>query len=390
MKYLSVCSGIEAASVSWTPLGFTPVGFSEIEKFPSEVLKHHYPDITNYGDINEFREWKLPAKPEIIVGGTPCQAFSIAGKRGGLDDPRGQIMLRYLELIEHHRPRWIVWENVPGVLSSNKGRDFGTLLTSLGNLGYGWAYRILDAQWIRTQQHPGAVPQRRRRVFVVGCLGDVKRPAKVLFESQSLCRNSTPIRTQREAIAGGIKECTRVYDMQSLGQYGTDNVASTCKSRDYKDATDLITHIDPHSGSVAPTITASNDPSRSPQSTEITNQVVSVYYASMQVRRLTPIDFRNLKYHEGDVSGTMQSKSTGGYSLNYETGIQENMAVRRLTPKECERLQGFPDDYTRISWNGKSPDKCPDGPRYKALGNSMATNCMEWIGKRILEIDTRP
>lgn len=268
-------------------------------------------------------------------------------------------MLRYLELIEHHRPRWIVWENVPGVLSSNKGRDFGTLLTSLGNLGYGWAYRILDAQWIRTQQHPGAVPQRRRRVFVVGHLGDIKRPAKVLFESQSLCRNSTPIRTQRETIAGGIKEGTRVYDMQSLGEYGTDNVASTCKSRDYKDATDLITHIDP-----------------------ICKQT--------SVKRLTPIDFRNLKYHEGDVSGTMQSKSTGGYSLNYETGIQENMAVRRLTPKECERLQGFPDDYTRISWNGKSPDKCPDGPRYKALGNSMATNCMEWIGRRITEIDTRP
>lgn len=315
MNYLSVCSGIEAASVAWTPLGFTPVGFSEIEKFPSEVLKHHYPDITNYGDINEFREWKLPAEPEIIVGGTPCQAFSIAGRRGGLDDPRGQIMLRYLELIENKRPRWIVWENVPGVLSSNKGRDFGTLLTSLGNLGYGWAYRVLDSQWIRTQQHPGAVPQRRRRVFVVGHLGDVQRPAKVLFESQSLCRNSTPIRTQRETIAGGIKEGTRVYDMQSLGQYGTDNVASTCKSRDYKDATDLITHIDP----------------------------------------------------------------------SYKQTL-----VRRLTPKECERLQGFPDDYTRIPWNGKSADKCPDGPRYKALGNSMATNCMEWIGKRITEIDTRP
>lgn len=315
MKYLSVCSGIEAASVAWTPLGFTPVGFSEIEKFPSEVLKHHYPETTNYGDINEFRTWKLPAKPEIIVGGTPCQAFSIAGKRGGLDDPRGQIMLRYLELIEHHRPRWIVWENVPGVLSSNKGRDFGTLLTSLGNLGYGWAYRILDSQWIRTQQHPGAVPQRRRRVFVVGCLGDVQRPAKVLFESQSLCRNSTPVRTQRETIAGGTKRSPKEWPA---------NVASTLEAA----------------------------------------------FASKQ--------------------GLEDQHINGGAKLFVLDHFCEQTLVRRLTPKECERLQGFPDDYTRIPWNGKSADKCPDGPRYKALGNSMATNCMEWIGRKITEIDTRP
>ena len=190
MRYLSVCSGVEAASVAWHPLGWEPVGFSEIESFPAAVLAHHYPTVPNFGDLTKHETWPLASgSVELLVGGTPCQAFSVAGKRAGLDDPRGQLMLAYLDLAGRLRPRWIVWENVPGVLSSNGGRDFGAFLGGLEQLGYGWAYRVLDAQWVRTQRHPRAVPQRRRRVFVVGCLGDSASAAAVLFERESVQRN---------------------------------------------------------------------------------------------------------------------------------------------------------------------------------------------------------
>jgi len=146
LRYLSVCSGIEAASVAWHPLGWEPVAFSEIEKFPSAVLAHHYPTVPNLGDMTKFQEW--PDEPvELLVGGTPCQSFSVAGLRKGLEDPRGNLMLTYLAIAQRYRPRWLVWENVPGVLSSNGGRDFGTFLGALGEWGYGWAYRVLDAQW---------------------------------------------------------------------------------------------------------------------------------------------------------------------------------------------------------------------------------------------------
>jgi site-specific DNA-cytosine methylase len=202
MRYLSVCSGIEAASVAWHHLGWQPVGFSEIEPFPSAVLAHHYPNVPNYGDMTKHEQWPLgPGSIDLLVGGTPCQSFSVAGLRKGLHDPRGGLMLTYLEIARRLRPRWVVWENVPGVLSSNGGRDFGSFLGALGELGYGWAYRVLDAQWVRTQRHPRAVPQRRRRVFVVGCLGDGAAAAQVLFERESVCRDSAPRRAQGQGVA---------------------------------------------------------------------------------------------------------------------------------------------------------------------------------------------
>jgi DNA (cytosine-5)-methyltransferase 1 len=171
MNYLSVCSGIEAASVAWEPLGWTPVAFAEIEPFPSEVLAHHYPHVPNWGDMTKFKDWP-DAVPDVLVGGTPCQTFSVAGLRQGLADPRGNLMLVYLAILDRYRPEWMVWENVPGVLSSNEGRDFGAFLGGLGQLGYGFAYRVLDAQFVRVDGFGRAVPQRRRRVFVVGHLGD--------------------------------------------------------------------------------------------------------------------------------------------------------------------------------------------------------------------------
>ena len=220
MKYLSVCSGIEAASVAWHPLGWEAFAYSEIEKFPCAVLKHHYPETPNFGDMTKFKEWPH-ATIDVLVGGTPCQSFSIAGLRKGLDDPRGNLMLTYLAIADKYRPKWIVWENVPGVLSSNGGRDFGSLLGGLAKLGYGFAYRVLDAQYVRTDGHPYAVPQRRRRVFVVGHIGSWQRPAAVLFDRESLSGNPAPSRRAGQKATG--------FTASSFGQYseGVGTVRAT-------------------------------------------------------------------------------------------------------------------------------------------------------------------
>ena len=190
MRYLSVCSGIEAATCAWHPLGWEPFAFAEVEKFPSAVLAHHYPNVPNLGDMTKFQEWP-DATFDVLVGGTPCQSFSVAGLRKGLADPRGNLMLTYGAIAARYRPTWLVWENVPGVLSSNGGRDFGTFLGMLGELGYGFAYRVLDAQYF-------GVAQRRRRVFVVAHLGDWRRAAAVLFERHSLSGDTAPSREARK------------------------------------------------------------------------------------------------------------------------------------------------------------------------------------------------
>ena len=212
LRYLSVCSGIEAASMAWEPLGWQPAAFAEVEKFPSAILAHHWPQVPNMGDMNNHEQWDLPSI-DVLVGGTPCQSFSVAGLRKGLRDPRGGLMLTFLEIAQRRRPRWIVWENVPGVLSSHGGRDFGAFLGALGALGYGWAYRVLDAQWF-------GVAQRRRRVFVIANLGDDGAPAKVLFESESVRRNPAPSREAGERTAA-----TLVRGAKGSGGIGYDNQA---------------------------------------------------------------------------------------------------------------------------------------------------------------------
>ena len=165
MRYLSVCSGIEAASVAWESLGWTPVAFAEIERFPSQVLAHHFPGVPNLGDMTKYKDWDIDRDAvDLIVGGTPCQSFSVAGLRKGLEDPRGNLALTFIGMVDHYRPEWVIWENVPGVLSSSGGRDFGSFLGALGQLGYGFAYRVLDAQYF-------GVPITRKRVFVIGHIG---------------------------------------------------------------------------------------------------------------------------------------------------------------------------------------------------------------------------
>ena len=181
MNYGSVCSGIEAATVAWHHMGWKPSFFSEIDNFPRAVLAHHYPDVPLHGDFTTIQDGDYEPI-NLLVGGTPCQSFSVAGLRKGLDDPRGNLMLGFGALAKRLRPTWLVWENVPGVLSANKGRDFGTFLGMLAELGYGFAYRVLDARY-------AGLPHSRKRVFVVGYRGDWRCPANVLFKQDGCPRN---------------------------------------------------------------------------------------------------------------------------------------------------------------------------------------------------------
>ena len=376
MRYLSVCSGIEAATVAWHNLGWTPVGFSEIEPFPSAVLAHHYPNVPNYGDMTKHAAWPIePGSIDVLVGGTPCQSFSVAGLRAGLADPRGGLMLTYLEIAQRLRPRWVVWENVPGVLSSNGGQDFGSFLGALGELGYGWAYRVLDAQWCRTHGHPRAVPQRRRRVFVVGCLGDTSRAAQVLFERESVQRDSSTRRAKGQGVAADAEGCA------GAGCITSHEVApcleTTC--HDYSGADGFTMVGQPVAG------TLGNRGLRSHTELDGHGAYVPVPFTkSKRAQSVTDDE----SWVNGQVNPTLSLFDQGDTRAT-TVAVSQSMTVRRLTPRECERLQGFPDDYTLIPWRKKAAADCPDGPRYKALGNSMAVNCMEWIGERIDIIEKR-
>ena len=393
MKYLSVCSGIEAATVAWHPLGWEAVAYSEIEKFPSEVLAHHYPNTPNVGDMTKFKEWNLGSNVDLLVGGTPCQSFSVAGLRKGLDDPRGNLMLTYLAIAAKYRPKWLVWENVPGVLSSNGGHDFASLLRGMGELGYGFAYRVLDAQ------HFG-VPQRRRRVFVVGCFGDWKSAAKVLFESESLCRDITPSKKKRKE--------TTVFTTSSFGNYSEGIGTIRANGGDIGGGSENL-YVPPIANCLQ---TTSNDYSRADGFNMVT-QVYETHPTDSRVKEMgdvcqtitsrwgtgggnVPIALEgntiglqpNLPIAwDAELNASENKMGTlirGGQGGRTDGVMMPNMAVRRLTPVECERLQGFPDGYTNISWSNKS--ESPDGHRYKALGNSMAVPVMRWIGQRINEL----
>ena len=509
MKYLSVCSGIEAASKAWEPIGWEPVAFSEIEPFPSAVLKHHWPKVQNLGDMSKYEQWNIQSgSVDILVGGTPCQSFSVAGLRQGLKDPRGNLMLTYLAIAERIKPRWLVWENVPGVLSSNGGKDFGSFLGALGELGYEWAYRVLDAQWF-------GVAQRRRRVFVVAHLGRGNLAAKVLFESESVRRDTPPSREARKGIASNVEagvgvsptitqckgsrggcsdealmEIKAVHDAINAGipdvcatidcglskQVGKqltqqaesfyfpipihDQATRSAGKRGDKqdgkgnglgvgkpgDPCPTLTKGDKHAiafqtselrltgklteKSVCPTLKANTKAGDTevkvvlyenhPNDSRVTGphdvapscvsrygtgggnvplvQKAIAFPAAMsgtqcaKTKNLSPaicsvnqtavaVDCYNKTIGEKS-----QSISSSASDINHTGGVinpADRMAVRRLTPRECERLQGFNDDHTMIPWRNKPADQCPDGPRYKALGNSMAVPCMAWIGKRI-------
>lgn len=458
MRYATVSSGISAESAAWVPLGWEPVWYSEIAKFPSAVLAHHYPNTPNLGDMTKIHEDERFQQSigtiDLISGGTPCQSFSIAGLRRGMADPRGNLALAYLGIVDKLRPRWVVWENVPGVLSSNAGRDFGAFLGALGQLGYGWAYRILDAQ------HFG-VPQRRRRVFVVGHIGGWRRAAAVLFEPESLLRHSTPGRKAGQRVAGSLSSRT-----SGGGGLGTDfecgggvvaptlqsggKAAGSCTQQDAENGA-LITYAyqnpsNPLQKSEASATLRSRGgltdernapafilkgaaigrkPENGPQRGEIledgttytlnATEQHAVCFESKFARNgrgapseiVPPLKAQSGNTGKGDGAPLVfQSKASASNSMNpgevspsIDKGKGDGLAIfaarpRRLTPTECERLQGFPDGYTDIpNWKTNNPEKyggngTPDGPRYKALGNSMAKPVVQWIGQRILVVDS--
>lgn len=452
MRFLSVCSGIEAASVAWNPLGWKAVAFSEIEPFPCAVLAHHYPDTPNWGDMNKYKEWPDVAI-DLLCGGTPCQSFSVAGLRKGLDDPRGNLMLTFGAIAAKYRPKWLVWENVPGVLSSNKGRDFGAFLGMLGQLGYGVAYRVLDAQFF-------GVPQRRRRVFVVGCLGDWRSAAAVLFERHSLSGNLAPSRQARKGLAptlsartkggGGLGtdfDCDGGLISQAFGGNNTAGAievatalnacASDSGRMDFETET-FIAHSlrregfdasEDGTGRGTPLVPVgfAQNQRNEVRMMEVAGALAAEPAAKQQTYVATPTIAFDCKssgqngFGVGiEVAGTQRamahstSHTNGGdhqavafqssqsgvriddvhATLDSNNGPRRHngallgMQVRRLTPEECEALQAYPRNYTRIAWRGKPPAQCPDGPRYKALGNSWCTTNARWIGQRIDRVNS--
>ncbi|MBT1783114.1 phage N-6-adenine-methyltransferase [Enterobacter hormaechei subsp. xiangfangensis] len=476
MKYGSVCSGIEAASKAWEPLGWKPAWFSEIEPFPSAVLAHHWPEVTNLGDMTKIsdavRAGEVEA-PDVLVGGTPCQAFSIAGLREGLSDDRGQLTLSYVELAneidakrrERGEPESIiVWENVPGVLSS-KDNAFGCFLAGLAGesselqpAGGKWthagcvsgperviAWRVLDAQFF-------GVAQRRRRVFVVASARRGFDPAAVLFELDSVRRDSAPRRETQKAVAAltarGVGTCGADDNQAQAGhliaQCANGDVSHTLKGEGFdgsEDGTGRGVPVVAFGGGntsgnidVAACLTAkgqridfevetfavhgTQDPDTNRELAHTLgrnngqeNACIAFSYKdngadatsdlSPTVRAgnhdkshansgQPPAIAYAFKAGQGAKAGgigyaeeqspTLTSASSG---TNLAPAVMHGVAVRRLTPRECERLQGFPDNHTLISWRGKDADECPDGPRYKAIGNSMAVPVMRWIGERI-------
>jgi len=389
MRFLSVCSGIEAASAAWSPLGWRAVAFSEIEPFPCAVLAHHYPDTPNWGDMTQYKEWP-DVSIDLLCGGTPCQSFSVAGLRKGLDDPRGNLMLTYGAIAAKYRPKWLVWENVPGVLSSNGGMDFGTFLGMLGQLGYGFAYRVLDAQYF-------GVAQRRRRVFVVGCLGDWRSAAAVLFERHSLQGHSAPSREARKVAPTIPSRST------AGGGLGTDfdcdgglQVAGTMKackdsggwsnSADHAAAGYMIpvetlcvatgqvgAEIGAEIGAdMAPTLNCNHE------APYVAKPVgVTIHGTDKSVRVASSMGISEER------TDCLRAFEKAPFAVQPSAGMQ----VRRLTPEECEALQGFPREFTKIPWRKKPASECPDGPRYKALGNSWAVPNARWIGERISAVE---
>lgn len=427
MRYISVFSGIEAASVAWRPLGWEAVCFSEVDDFPSAVLAERFPDVPNLGDITKVDWSDYRGAADVVVGGSPCQSFSIAGNRTGLDGASG-LMWEYVRCVRDVRPEWFVWENVPGALSSTHGEDFGCLLRSLDDLGYGLAWRVLDAQFF-------GVAQRRRRVFVVGHLGD-QRSAEVLFEPESLRWDYPSSREKRQALAadaaGGAEAAGFAWHQGSdAGSIGFEPEQSPIRSgnpvgggkgalvQEDMSATlstaNMQTLFQPvaimpenainrsdKAGTNGPMAYGTEDPS---PTLRASNHVPAVAMATNQRGEV------RLDGGDGDSAGAIPASRSGKQvqaalcmtDTQPNTAVDEELCgtlsthsrkdppvvcerrfvVRKLTPLECERLQGFPDGWTDVTFKGK---KAPDTRRYKALGNSMAVPVMRWIGERIARL----
>ena len=398
-RYVSIFSGVEAATLAWEPLGWEPVAFSEIEPFPCAVLAERWPDVPNLGDITKI-DWKeeIDGAIDLVVGGSPCQSFSVAGKREGLKGASG-LMFEYIRCVQELRPRWFLWENVPGALTSEDGGAFGQLLREMDELGYSLAWRVLDAQFF-------GVAQRRRRLFLVGHLG-AESPAEVLFEPDCLSGNPQSSREKRKELArrAGRSAACAGFKYSAAPRANTIGYA--------EEQANTLT-ADWHAPAVLPLSgTDQQVMAMSQYGTEIAGCLTARGDSSPCADRGQNIVCTGGTYPINEQVATRHKKLGRGTALGIgadgdpafallanhphmvASEIADNsagvnpMLVRRLTPLECERLQGFPDEHTLIAWKGKPAEECPDGPRYKAIGNSMAVPVMRWIGKRIAAADAK-
>lgn len=486
MNFLSVCSGIESASVAWEPLGWRPVGYAEIDDYCRALLNHYYPEVPLHGDFTQIRKDDVDAA-DLLVGGTPCQGFSIAGLREGLGDPRSNLALGYCVLADRLRARWLAWENVPGAFSTptgSPGEDFRSFVSALArwdvpipkggwqNSGiiepgpvdgaYGLAWRVCDSQYIRVDGLEYAVPQRRRRIILVGYLGDWRRAAAVLFDTQSLRRDPPPRRRSGQGVAGtliagagkrgqpeiengqlipevanpltarmhkGVNttmdegQTMVAFDRQQIthpenrssargdtagAMTGEPPTIAFCANDSGEDAAENVSptlrpggHSKSHAnGGVPPAVAYAiqgaagrENPKSGPDGVgvrddgaaytlEARSEVQSVVTLTVRGRG----DHRNLEINSEGAANAILTPNGGrdGMGVGAVAIPAQDWAVRRLTPRECDRLQGFEDDYTLVPF-GKG--MAADSRRYKALGNSMSVNTMRWLGTRIQMVD---
>jgi DNA (cytosine-5)-methyltransferase 1 len=421
LEYGSACSGIESASMAWEPLGMAAAWLAEVEEFPSAVLAHHWPEVANLGDMCNLPYLVaagLIGAPDILVGGTPCQAFSVAGLRKGLEDERGKLTLKFVELaneIDKKRDGnecLTVWENVPGVLSS-KDNAFGCFLGELAGetcelkpAGGKWtnagcvfgpqrsiAWRILDAQYF-------GVAQRRRRVFVIASARKGFDPQKVLFESEGVRRDIAPSRQAGQDPAKAIRgransshrEDSDNFITMASGQANAEilkNLAPTLNLN--RDGSPILAQsVRPDgAGRGTPVIAFQTRYARNGRGgpSEIAYPLTAQAGTTGKGDSANCVAFAQnsrdeVRYQGGD--GQISGALAASPGMKQTTYLADASTVRRLTPIECERLQGFPDNHTRIPFRGKPAEDCPDGHRYKACGNSKAVPVIKFIGERIL------
>ena len=374
MHYVSVCSGIESATVAWAPLGWSPLWFAETERFPSALLAQRYPHVVNRGDVTRYAEWP-DAVVDVLVGGTPCQSFSLAGLRAGMDDPRGALLVAYLAVARRFRPRWLVWENVPGVLSIDDGRAFGALLGGLAELGYMGSWRVLDAQYF-------GLAQRRARVFVVGHHRDWRRGAAVLFERASLSGHPAPRRHAGQS-AGAAAAGGAAGD-DADGAVSRGDLAGACSAKWAKGTGGPA-------GDECYNLVTEDVPATWRRCADCEEFWCELHGQHAFECPCPPIEEWPVDPYAcavvADPIATNQARTytrEGTHNFRLSNVVQAGRRIRRLTPRECERLQGFPDDYTLIRFRGRP---AADAPRYTALGNAMAVPVMRWIGERIAQVE---
>lgn len=397
MRYLSLFSGIEAATQAWQPLGWECVGVSEIEPFPCAVLEHHYPHVPNLGDVTKITEQQIKdlGQIDLIVFGSPCQNLSVAGNRKGFEGEQSSLFYAAMEIIKHAKrhckTRFALWENVPGAFSSNKGADFTEVVKHMAGLDElntptnGWGkegaavgsnglleWSVLDAQWF-------GLAQRRKRVFAIVDFGDWTSRPPILLERESLRGDSAPSRETGQGFTTDVRASAEgSINFRAFGARVENELVGTLTATDYKE---------PHGVMIEPIAIAGNIIGRTEGNGGNGNgfdESGACYTLTTNDRHAVALAFKERAGCAGGGKGFLGKEECAfTLSTSQDQSIHYQSVVRRLTPIECEKLQGFPPNFTKIPYRNKPADDCPNGVRYKALGNSMAVNVMAWIGQRV-------